>query len=86
MLDRHGARTTGDMSVQTYIARMRRPLALLLILEGLLPFAAPRVWREGFRHLTELTDGQLRFIGMIAQATGLFRRLYPQVGMQLSCR
>jgi uncharacterized protein YjeT (DUF2065 family) len=46
-------------------------LALLLILEGLLPFAAPRVWRVGFRHLTELTDGQLRFIGMIAIVIGL---------------
>jgi len=23
-------------------------LALLLILEGLLPFVAPRIWREGF--------------------------------------
>ena len=46
-------------------------LALLLILEGLLPFAAPRMWREGFRHLTELTDGQLRFIGMIAIFIGL---------------
>lgn len=46
-------------------------LALLLILEGLLPFAAPRIWREGFRHLTELSDGQLRFIGMIAIGIGL---------------
>lgn len=46
-------------------------LALLLILEGLLPFAAPRVWREGFRHLTDLTDGQLRFIGMVSVGIGL---------------
>ena len=46
-------------------------LALLLILEELLPFAAPRVWREGFRHLTELTDGQLRFIGMMSVGVGL---------------
>ena len=46
-------------------------LALLLILDGLLPFAAPRVWREGFRHLTELTDGQLRFIGMMSVGVGL---------------
>ena len=46
-------------------------LALLLILAGLLPFAAPRVWREGFRHLTELTDGQLRFIGMMSVGVGL---------------
>ena len=34
--------------------------ALLLILEGLLPFLAPRIWREAFQRLTELTDGQLR--------------------------
>ena len=46
-------------------------LALLLILEGLLPFAAPRVWREGFRHLTELSDGQLRFVGMMSVSVGL---------------
>ena len=46
-------------------------LALLLVLEGLLPFAAPRVWREGFRLLTELTDGQLRFIGMVSVGVGL---------------
>ncbi len=46
-------------------------LALLLILEGVLPFAAPRVWREGFRRLTELTDGQLRFIGMVSVGIGL---------------
>ena len=46
-------------------------LALLLILEGVLPFAAPRVWREGFRRLTELTDGQLRFIGRVSVGIGL---------------
>jgi uncharacterized protein YjeT (DUF2065 family) len=46
-------------------------LALLLILEGVLPFVAPRLWREGFRRLTELTDGQLRFIGMVSLGIGL---------------
>ena len=46
-------------------------LALLLILEGLLQFVAPRVWREGFRRLTELTDGQLRFVGVVSIGIGL---------------
>jgi uncharacterized protein YjeT (DUF2065 family) len=46
-------------------------LALLLNLEGLLPFVAPRIWREGFRRLTDLTDGQLRFIGMVSIGVGL---------------
>ena len=44
-------------------------LALLLILEGMLPFVAPRVWREGFRRLTELTDGQLRFVGVVSRTS-----------------
>jgi uncharacterized protein YjeT (DUF2065 family) len=39
--------------------------ALMLVIEGLLPFAAPRVWRETFRRAIELTDGQLRFIGLV---------------------
>jgi hypothetical protein len=46
-------------------------LALLLVIEGLLPFVAPRVWREGFRRLTELTDGQLRFVGVASMGIGL---------------
>ena len=46
-------------------------LALVLVIEGLLPFAAPRVWRSTFQRLTELSDGQLRFIGLIAIAIGL---------------
>ncbi len=45
-------------------------LALLLVLEGALPFIAPRLWRDGFRRLTELTDGQLRFIGLASILIG----------------
>jgi uncharacterized protein YjeT (DUF2065 family) len=46
-------------------------LALVLVLEGLLPFAAPRLWRSTFLRLTQLSDGQLRFVGLIAVAVGL---------------
>lgn len=45
---------------------------LLLVVEGLLPFAAPAMWREAFRRATELTDGQLRFIGAASMLGGLF--------------
>jgi len=45
--------------------------ALVLIVEGLLPFIAPRLWRETFQRLTALTDGQLRFIGLISIGFGL---------------
>lgn len=46
-------------------------LALMLVIEGLLPFAAPRVWRETFRRVTELTDGQIRFIGLSSVLAGV---------------
>ena len=45
--------------------------ALMLVIEGLLPFIAPRVWRETFRRVTELTDGQIRFIGLTSILIGL---------------
>lgn len=44
--------------------------ALVLVLEGLLPLLAPHAWRTAFRRLTELSDGQLRFVGLIAVAAG----------------
>lgn len=46
-------------------------LALMLIIEGLLPFLAPGFWRETFRRLTEISDGQLRFIGLTSMFAGL---------------
>lgn len=46
-------------------------LALVFVVEGLLPLFAPQLWREGFRRLLDLTDGQLRFIGLVAIVLGL---------------
>jgi len=46
-------------------------LALVLVVEGLLPLIAPRLWRESFRRLLDLTDGQLRFIGLVSILIGL---------------
>ena len=45
--------------------------ALVLVVEGLMPLFAPRLWRESFRRLVELTDGQLRFVGVVSIALGL---------------
>ncbi len=45
--------------------------ALVLVLEGLLPLVAPRAWRDAFRRLTDLSDGQLRFIGLISIVIGI---------------
>ena len=46
-------------------------LALVLILEGALPFCAPSIWRDTFRKVTELSDGQLRFVGLVSITMGL---------------
>ena len=46
-------------------------LALLLIIEGLLPFLAPGLWRETFRRITELSDGQVRFVGLTSMLCGV---------------
>lgn len=43
----------------------------MLVLEGVLPFLMPGLWRETFRKLTELSDGQLRFIGLSSMLAGL---------------
>ena len=47
-------------------------IGLLLVIEGILPFAAPVVWRDGFRRMLELSDGQLRFIGAASMLGGVF--------------
>jgi hypothetical protein len=46
-------------------------LALVLVVEGILPLFAPRVWRDSFRRLLDLSDGQLRFVGLVAIVLGL---------------
>ncbi|HEY5931150.1 MAG TPA: DUF2065 domain-containing protein [Burkholderiales bacterium] len=46
-------------------------VALMLIIEGLLPFLVPAVWRQAFRKLTEMSDGQIRFVGLSSMIAGL---------------
>jgi hypothetical protein len=45
--------------------------ALMLIFEGLLPFLAPQAWRNAFRKVTEMQDGQIRFIGLTSMIMGI---------------
>jgi len=47
-------------------------IGLLLVIEGILPFAAPAVWRDGFRRMLDFSDGQLRFIGAASIVGGVF--------------
>ncbi len=45
--------------------------ALMLVIEGLLPFLAPNLWRDTFRRITQMSDGQIRFFGLSSMLAGL---------------
>lgn len=46
-------------------------LALMLIFEGLLPFLSPAAWRSAFEKALQLSDGQIRFVGLGSLLLGL---------------
>lgn len=46
-------------------------LALMLVIEGLLPFMSPASWRQLFARVLAMSDGQIRFIGLSSMLAGL---------------
>jgi uncharacterized protein YjeT (DUF2065 family) len=46
-------------------------LALVLIIEGLFPFASPAGWRKMFVQLLQLQDGQIRSFALISILSGV---------------
>jgi uncharacterized protein YjeT (DUF2065 family) len=46
-------------------------LALVLVIEGLLPFSSPAGWRRVFLQMLQLSDGQIRFFGLCSVLAGL---------------
>ncbi len=50
-------------------------LGLVLIIEGLLPFISPKGWRGVFEQVLKLSDGQIRFYGLISILIGLLLML-----------
>ncbi len=47
-------------------------LALVLVIEGVLPFFSPASWRRMFEQVLKLHDGQIRFYGLGSIVAGLF--------------
>lgn len=45
--------------------------ALMLVIEGLLPFLSPAAWREVFERALRMSDGQIRAIGLASMLCGL---------------
>ena len=46
-------------------------VALMLVAEGLLPFLSPSSWRRVFVRALEMSDGQIRFLGLVSVLCGL---------------
>jgi hypothetical protein len=46
-------------------------IAVMLVIEGLLPFLSPGAWRSVFERATRLTDGQIRFLGLSSMLMGM---------------
>ncbi len=46
-------------------------MALVLVIEGLFPFVSPGGWRRMFSQILQLSDGQIRFFGLLSIAAGL---------------
>ncbi|KHL70720.1 MULTISPECIES: DUF2065 domain-containing protein [Pseudomonas] len=45
-------------------------LCLMLVLEGILPFLFPQRWRAAFSQLLQLSDRQLRWMGLVSMLLG----------------
>jgi uncharacterized protein YjeT (DUF2065 family) len=45
-------------------------LALVLIIEGLLPFAAPQFWQKTMRELSQINPRAIRIGGIISMLAG----------------
>lgn len=46
-------------------------LCLVMVIEGLMPFLAPKAWRETMNRISQFTDGQLRMVGLVSIVIGL---------------
>jgi uncharacterized protein YjeT (DUF2065 family) len=43
----------------------------MLVIEGLLPFLSPPTWRKVFERAIQMSDGQIRFLGLSSMIAGL---------------
>ena len=46
-------------------------LALVLVIEGMLPFLKPEIWRKTMGRMVEKPDNALRFMGLTSMLMGV---------------
>lgn len=48
-----------------------RAMALVLVIEGILPFLSPRGWRRSLMSFASLEDRWMRLVGLVSMVLGL---------------
>ncbi|MDX1348320.1 MAG: DUF2065 domain-containing protein [Thiomicrorhabdus chilensis] len=51
-------------------------IALVFILEGLLPFVFPEFWRKVMTEAVQLTEKQIRIMGLVSLSAGMALLLF----------
>lgn len=52
--------------------------ALMLVFEGIMPFASPVAWKSTMRRLSEMSDRQIRLIGFCTLMGGMLLALFAR--------
>jgi len=58
------------------VTELLTAIALVMVIEGLMPLISPARWRELFSRILAMSDGQIRFIGLASILMGLFALLW----------
>ena len=45
--------------------------ALFLVIEGMIPFVGPRLYRQIVAQMSELSDNHLRVVGLVTMISGI---------------
>ena len=53
-------------------------LALVLVIEGMLPFLSPRGWRDAMSQAAQLPDHVLRTLGFVSMMVGVIILYFVQ--------
>lgn len=48
-----------------------KALCLVMVIEGILPFAAPAAWREAMRNIIALDNRSIRLMGLVSMLIGV---------------
>jgi len=58
------------------VTELLTAIALVMVIEGLMPLISPARWRALFSRILAMSDGQIRFIGLASILMGLFALLW----------